>query len=180
MDNQSDTAWNTLTNNNYTGLQVTVSSSFATSGAKTFTFGPVGPIGDPITLIPNALASAGGVLEAAQVATVSTAGGYGTKNYYMMLPNPFDKEGLYLGAIGKGDKITCRIKTQDLRYTQAASGTLAVATTPGINLVMWVDHVPQDQAADHLGYWMNRAWRSTEYILEQPSQSVQLTTTGMS
>lgn len=92
----------------------------------------------------------------------------------------FFQEGLYLGAIGKGDKITCRIKTQDLRYTQAASGTLAVATTPGINLVMWVDHVPQDQAADHLGYWQNRAWRSTEYILEEPSQSVQLTTTGLS
>lgn len=55
---------------------------------------------------------------------------------------------------------------------------MAVAPTPGINLVLWCDTVPADQQSDHAQYWAKRAWRGTEYILAEPSQTITLTATG--
>jgi len=146
------------------------------AGAKTFTFYPVGPIGDEISLKPFGLRSAGGTLEAAQVATVSTAGGYAKKSYYMMVPGPWDEKGFYLGAIDPNGFWTVRFRTQDLRY--AATGALGVGSDPGIDLVGFYDHIPDSDVQDYKNYWANRAWRSSEWILHEPNTGTTLSTSG--
>lgn len=114
VDATTDTAFTATNNIYYSGLKVTVSASFTAAGAKTFTFGPVGPVGDLISFLGGTAQSSGGTIEPEQIAVLTTAGGYATTNYYMIVPTPFDEEGFYLGAIGKNEKWTVRFRVSYL------------------------------------------------------------------
>jgi hypothetical protein len=104
------------------GLTVAVSGQFSSTGAKTFTFSPVGAVGDTLSFINSgSCASSGGTLEPSQEATISTAGGLATTMFYIMLPTPLDSDGLWLGAISIGHKLTIRMRTADVRHTQTGN-----------------------------------------------------------
>jgi hypothetical protein len=105
--------------------------------------------------------------------TSISAGGSGY--YFVRVPNPFPRDGLYLGALGS-EIWTLRIHTQTTGAVDSGTGTLGLAD---IQLLLECVLVPEAEMNEMKREFSSKTWVTSQCQLSEPNQ-ITLTATGES